>query len=271
MLEHLWNGWRAEYVQRDSKKMNGSKSIFTQILESEMSDHESFPLPRGRSETQHVADGDAVGARVRHQRNAMTVSESRRRLPHGEIDIRPHHTPFLEKEAAPDVDAVDEVRDLFSSVDSRPTLVGGLLTFGTPRSFGPLCGSSVPDGVADLFQPGFDHHLAPEHPENRLGGLAGTRQRRHQDLVEMFAPKSLGQHFGLAVPTFGQRRVVDIHSVAHPLRFGVTNENDLHDAQLYDRGLSTSCVARPGSATGRSPQPEGTTKSISQRSKASWN
>lgn len=49
MLEHLWNGWRAEYVQRDSKKMNGSKSIFTQILESEMSDHESYIVHRGRS------------------------------------------------------------------------------------------------------------------------------------------------------------------------------------------------------------------------------
>ena len=49
MLEHLWNGWRAEYVQRDSKKMNGSKSIFTQILESEMSDHESYIVHRGGS------------------------------------------------------------------------------------------------------------------------------------------------------------------------------------------------------------------------------
>lgn len=47
MLEHLWNGWRAEYVQRDSKKMNGSKSIFTQILESGLSDLESFIVHRG--------------------------------------------------------------------------------------------------------------------------------------------------------------------------------------------------------------------------------
>lgn len=49
MLEHLWNGWRAEYVQRDSKKMNGAKSIFTQILESELSDEESFIVHRGQS------------------------------------------------------------------------------------------------------------------------------------------------------------------------------------------------------------------------------
>jgi len=47
MLEHLWNGWRAEYVQRDSKKMNGSKSIFTQILESDLSDEESYIVHRG--------------------------------------------------------------------------------------------------------------------------------------------------------------------------------------------------------------------------------
>lgn len=49
MLEHLWNGWRAEYVQRDSKKMNGSKSIFTQILESGISDQESYIVHRGKT------------------------------------------------------------------------------------------------------------------------------------------------------------------------------------------------------------------------------
>ena len=49
MLEHLWNGWRAEYVQRDSKKMGGEKSIFTQILESDLSDEESFIVHRGKS------------------------------------------------------------------------------------------------------------------------------------------------------------------------------------------------------------------------------
>jgi ATP adenylyltransferase len=49
MLEHLWNGWRAEYVQRDSKKMGGAKSIFTQILESDLSDEESFIVHRGKS------------------------------------------------------------------------------------------------------------------------------------------------------------------------------------------------------------------------------
>lgn len=48
MLEHLWNGWRAEYVQRDSKKSSGTKSIFTQILESSLSDEESFIVHRGR-------------------------------------------------------------------------------------------------------------------------------------------------------------------------------------------------------------------------------
>ena len=48
MLEHLWNGWRAEYVQRDSKKSSGAKSIFTQILESSLSDEESFIVHRGR-------------------------------------------------------------------------------------------------------------------------------------------------------------------------------------------------------------------------------
>lgn len=48
MLEHLWNGWRAEYVQRDSKKMNDSKSIFTQILESKLSDEDTYIVHRGK-------------------------------------------------------------------------------------------------------------------------------------------------------------------------------------------------------------------------------
>ena len=49
MLEHLWNGWRAEYVQRDSKKMDGTKSIFTQILESDLSDQETYIVHRGKT------------------------------------------------------------------------------------------------------------------------------------------------------------------------------------------------------------------------------
>ncbi|MFM8867951.1 MAG: HIT family protein [Ilumatobacteraceae bacterium] len=48
MLEHLWNGWRAEYVQRDSKKMDSTKSIFTRILESGITDEESYIVHRGR-------------------------------------------------------------------------------------------------------------------------------------------------------------------------------------------------------------------------------
>jgi len=47
MLEHLWNGWRADYVQRDSKKMVGGASIFTQILGSGLADEQSFIIHRG--------------------------------------------------------------------------------------------------------------------------------------------------------------------------------------------------------------------------------
>lgn len=49
MLEHLWNGWRSEYVQRDSKKESSSTSIFTKILDSGLSDEEAYIVHRGES------------------------------------------------------------------------------------------------------------------------------------------------------------------------------------------------------------------------------
>ena len=48
MLEHLWNGWRAEYVQRDSRAAASEQSIFTQILRSGLPDEETFIVYRGQ-------------------------------------------------------------------------------------------------------------------------------------------------------------------------------------------------------------------------------
>jgi ATP adenylyltransferase len=48
VLERIWNGWRADYVvhgQGAQKKSN--KSIFTQILESGMSDEQCYIVHRG--------------------------------------------------------------------------------------------------------------------------------------------------------------------------------------------------------------------------------
>jgi ATP adenylyltransferase len=47
LLEHLWNGWRAEYVQRGAGQGSGDKSVFSSILESDMPDDESFIVRRG--------------------------------------------------------------------------------------------------------------------------------------------------------------------------------------------------------------------------------
>lgn len=48
MLEHLWNGWRAQYVQRDSKAAPSGLSIFSEILQSGLPDEETFIVHRGR-------------------------------------------------------------------------------------------------------------------------------------------------------------------------------------------------------------------------------
>lgn len=48
-LERLWNGWRATYVQSipTSGELGGAGSIFTQILESGLSDDETNVVHRG--------------------------------------------------------------------------------------------------------------------------------------------------------------------------------------------------------------------------------
>lgn len=46
-LERLWNGWRAQYVQSDVKKSDSGKSVFTEILQSDMNDEDSHIVHRG--------------------------------------------------------------------------------------------------------------------------------------------------------------------------------------------------------------------------------
>lgn len=47
MLDRIWNGWRAQYVQRDSHAKPSEVSIFTEILQSGMADDETFIVHRG--------------------------------------------------------------------------------------------------------------------------------------------------------------------------------------------------------------------------------
>ncbi len=54
MLEHLWNGWRSAYVQQWSESAGSPPvptmgSVFTQILNSGLSDDESHIVHRGNS------------------------------------------------------------------------------------------------------------------------------------------------------------------------------------------------------------------------------
>lgn len=49
MLERLWNGWRAQYVQRDMKPHPTPESVFTEILNSGISDDETHIVHRGKS------------------------------------------------------------------------------------------------------------------------------------------------------------------------------------------------------------------------------
>ena len=49
MLDRIWNGWRAQYVQRDSHGVASDKSVFSEILESGIPDEESFIVHRGQT------------------------------------------------------------------------------------------------------------------------------------------------------------------------------------------------------------------------------
>ena len=49
MLERIWNGWRADYVVHGQGAQKVSeKSVFSQILESEMTDEQSYIVHRGK-------------------------------------------------------------------------------------------------------------------------------------------------------------------------------------------------------------------------------
>jgi ATP adenylyltransferase len=45
----MWNGWRAQYVQRDSHGKHSDESVFTEILKSNRSDEETFIVHRGET------------------------------------------------------------------------------------------------------------------------------------------------------------------------------------------------------------------------------
>ena len=47
MLERLWNGWRAQYVQLETKHEPTPESVFTQILKSGLPDDETHIVHRG--------------------------------------------------------------------------------------------------------------------------------------------------------------------------------------------------------------------------------
>ena len=50
MLDRIWNGWRADYVVRGQGAQEPStKSIFTQILESGLSDEQAYIVHRGET------------------------------------------------------------------------------------------------------------------------------------------------------------------------------------------------------------------------------
>lgn len=50
MLERIWNGWRADYVVHgQGAQKQSDKSIFTQILDSGMSDEQSYIVHRGEN------------------------------------------------------------------------------------------------------------------------------------------------------------------------------------------------------------------------------
>jgi ATP adenylyltransferase len=48
MLEHLWNGWRADYVATDPSSGERTESVFARLLESGMSDQDTYIVHRSR-------------------------------------------------------------------------------------------------------------------------------------------------------------------------------------------------------------------------------
>lgn len=135
---------------------------------------------------------------------------------------------LLEEACRTSVDAVGEGADRLATVETVPAGLDRALAQLAVELLRHLGGLSVPIGVTDLLEPRGDLLVDPEPTEQRLGGLAGTHERRDEDLVERLVTQLLCHRGGLSPPELGEGRIDHVEAVADPFGLSVTDEHDLH-------------------------------------------
>jgi hypothetical protein len=156
-------------------------------------------------------------------------------LPDRQVHLGAYHSTGGEELRRAGADTSDEVAHRLAAVQAVPALLGPATAQLCVRLGGLLGRAAVPQRVTDLLEPRIDHLVATERLEQRLGGLAGAHERRHEDLVEVLVEHPLGEQLGLAAAEIGERRIDDGQAVAHPLRLSVADQHDLHGKPPYGR------------------------------------
>ena len=83
------------------------------------------------------------------------------------------------------------------------------------------------------MQPFVDHFVAAEGCIERRRGLACPKKWRNQHFVELFGCECLGHALCLVMAKFGERRILHVQVVAHPLGLTMTDEDEFHTLRLY--------------------------------------
>lgn len=192
-----------------------------------------------------MAERHRTGPRVAHEQDPPPRHRRITEVPGGEVLPGRLHAPLSEKQPGALADPGDEGADVLAAGDPAPLIVwltGALLGEG---GLGLLGRRAVPHRVADLFEPWIDFLVAAEAGQQRRGRLAGTEQRRDEDVVEVLLAETMRQAPRLLCSSFRQRRIVDVQPVSDPLGFSVSNQHDLHDGSLpgVSDNLVLPCVA----------------------------
>ena len=187
---------------------------------------EAVPLPRHRVEAEQVAQQHAVGAGVGDDGDAQVGPIE---VPHRQRLLGAVHATRRPVTLGAGADTLDEVaRWLATTTEAVPAILGGRVR-GPPRRrcepARPACRASSargsPRGTARPSR------RRPCGGEQRRRGLAGTPQRRDDDLVEVLAAEFVADALGLHVATFGEGRIDDVEAIANPFGFAVADEDDV--------------------------------------------
>lgn len=190
-----------------------------------MPEDESIPLPRCWGEPEHVADRDRVRTGVSHEKYPPTGPLH---IPDRQIMFSASNSAFSEEQLDPEVDSIDEIAHRLAPVETMPSIIWGLAAHLGVGLLGLLSWGASPTRVADLSEPWCDHLRLAQAFQQRSSGLTGSRQRRHQDLIEGLSLQSIGQVLSLLQAEFGEWGITHRKPVANPLRLTMPYKNDLH-------------------------------------------